>query len=427
MCEEGNIISDIPRLDHVPSYEEFLNDYLKANRPCILPAALVAHWPARRWADVGEQSSTAGFSDEPTGELSRAFDVLASKFGDYTTPVVLSGTGAADKEEEKAYGHEEREEMKLEEAVKLLRSGGASYVKDFHLVQQLEQRGAKREEVYTTPCIFADDWTNNIEIGEDDFRFCYAGVKGSGTSLHRDDTSYSWSTNIIGRKRWRFFPPQVISGLRRFPQVVTSQTASSVSQLDGAAALGQLGPVRDGKMGYEDWQWARKYCIEIEQEDGETIFVPSNWYHEVLNLEHCISLNHNWINSNNLLSVFHSLCGAIEATKEALVDVRDLLQSADQTNRTVSWKKAWYEQVIGVVEMDQGWAWPGFWRMIRRALEHPPAESHLRPPDAEVHAIVANCLNLFASREETSFLASQVIEDAAYCARFAGQTFAINN
>jgi len=27
---------------------------------------------------------------------------------------------------------------------------------------------------------------NNVERGADDFRFCYAGVQGSGTSLHRD-------------------------------------------------------------------------------------------------------------------------------------------------------------------------------------------------------------------------------------------------
>ena len=59
----------------------------------------------------------------------------------------------------------------------------------------------------------------------DDFRFCYAGCAGSSTPLHRDGTqrqcthtvytSYSWSTNIAGRKRWRLFAPSDAALLRR--------------------------------------------------------------------------------------------------------------------------------------------------------------------------------------------------------------------
>ena len=31
------------------------------------------------------------------------------------------------------------------------------------------------------------------------------------------------------------------------------------------------------------------------QEEGETIFVPSGWFHQVFNLEDTISINHNWV------------------------------------------------------------------------------------------------------------------------------------
>jgi hypothetical protein len=43
-----------------------------------------------------------------------------------------------------------------------------------------------------------------------DYRFTYMGPKGTFTPLHRDVYgSYSWSSNIIGRKRWWLIPPAI--------------------------------------------------------------------------------------------------------------------------------------------------------------------------------------------------------------------------
>lgn len=36
--------------------------------------------------------------------------------------------------------------------------------------------------------------------------------------------------------------------------------------------------------------------LVVQQNEGETIFVPSGWYHQVRNLEETVSINHNWIN-----------------------------------------------------------------------------------------------------------------------------------
>ena len=33
---------------------------------------------------------------------------------------------------------------------------------------------------------------------------------------------------------------------------------------------------------------------KVVQEAGETIFVPSGWYHQVTNLVDTVSINHNW-------------------------------------------------------------------------------------------------------------------------------------
>lgn len=45
---------------------------------------------------------------------------------------------------------------------------------------------------------------------------------------------------------------------------------------------------------------ARRHAIEVVQEAGETIFVPSNWFHTVENLHDTLSINHNWLNGSNV-------------------------------------------------------------------------------------------------------------------------------
>lgn len=45
---------------------------------------------------------------------------------------------------------------------------------------------------------------------------------------------------------------------------------------------------------------ARQSAIEIVQEADETIFVPSNWFHTVENLQDTLSINHNWLNGANI-------------------------------------------------------------------------------------------------------------------------------
>ena len=45
---------------------------------------------------------------------------------------------------------------------------------------------------------------------------------------------------------------------------------------------------------------ARRHLVALEQQAGEALFVPSGWRHDVLNLDDCLSINHNWINGHNV-------------------------------------------------------------------------------------------------------------------------------
>lgn len=234
----------------------------------------------------------------------------------------------------------------------------------------------------------------------DDFRFCYAGCAGSSTPLHRDGTqrqcthtvytSYSWSTNIAGRKRWRLFAPSDAALLRRtylattflltagFPDQRTSEVAPSYAEMERRRAAGTLGHYQDGYEGWPGWEDVRLRVYTVEQAPGQTLFVPSNWYHEVENLTDCISvrcartlltqLNHNWCNAVNLLSMYVAMEDESDDVAAALSDVRELLQAQN------AWEYEFTRITQQVVEQDAGWAWAGFWRMVLHNLQRPPCD-----------------------------------------------------
>lgn len=89
------------------------------------------------------------------------------------------------------------------------------------------------------------------------------------TPFHADVfRSYSWSANICGRKKWLLYPPGQEDFLRdthgNLPYDVTSAE------------------LRDGGL----FPHFEEACqpLEIIQEAGEIIFVPSGWHHQVYNL-----------------------------------------------------------------------------------------------------------------------------------------------
>ncbi len=153
------------------------------------------------------------------------------------------------------------------------------YLKDWHINSEFPAYQA-----YTTPSVFSDDWLNehwdNKSQGNEDYRFCYMGMEGTSTPLHHDVLrSYSWSINIVGVKKWILIPPSEEDKLKdRFGR----KMIDDVNKLDyDVKEYPNLGSVTR---------------VEVIQRAGETIFVPSGWFHQVINLDHTISINHNWFN-----------------------------------------------------------------------------------------------------------------------------------
>lgn len=254
---------DIPRLADIPSYAVFLESYLKPNIPVILGPALVKDWPALRlWTRAGADGSRA---------INWAY--LAEHYG--LCEVSVADCGASD-----AYGNMDCEPALFGSVVAKWQQGQgqALYAKDWHLPRTVEASdgsssppthtpdGSSRSEYmseqdsrafYSTPDIFRDDWMNAYYTAftPDDFRFVYCGAEGTFTPLHRDVyCSYSWSTNVCGRKRWWLYPPEDTKYLLMKERRISVHDVRCVDEVS-----------------FPDFGKAKP--LMLIQEEGETIFV----------------------------------------------------------------------------------------------------------------------------------------------------------
>jgi len=154
------------------------------------------------------------------------------------------------------------------------------------------------------------------------------------------------------------------------------------------------------------------------QEAGETVFVPSGWYHAVENLTACVSINHNWCNSVNLPSMYAAICRRIVDVERELEDVRELLSSNPENEE---WEVEWMDIVQDVLEKDAGWNWSTFWHMALHGLEgsvrahaslsgdastpdphsvFPFPSRNLQPPLISVLKNVSKCAESFRRRQQ---------------------------
>ena len=172
---------------------------------------------------------------------------------------------------------------------------GRYYLKDFlyRQVNHLENFAPKTPRTFRFRNWLSDDASIN-------YNFLYLGPKGSGTRLHADvANSISWSASIAGRKLWRFLPPH------QTPLLYDSTGRHTATDFRAVVLSEEKKP--------ELWvpcrcspkklrcfpNLALAKPIEVIQEPGEIILVPSGWYHTVLNLDDALSINANVLEASN--------------------------------------------------------------------------------------------------------------------------------
>jgi len=116
-------------------------------------------------------------------------------------------------------------------------------------------------------------------------RWMLYGGQRSGSAIHKDPLSTSaWNSSLFGRKRWILFPPEARKIHIMPPSVETLWPA----RIKGPSAWfeAMLPRIRS-----EEWRGPQP--IEILQKAGETVYVPNNWWHIVLNLDPACAVTQN--------------------------------------------------------------------------------------------------------------------------------------
>lgn len=275
-------------------YEDFFQGYLLTNRPCKINKFVTEFWECRtNWL---------------TGSKPNLF-YFREYCGDAEVPVADCREREYNSQKKKMYTLHKYLDY-LEEYISESHPSTKPnlYLKDWHLTRDYPNLA-----FYRVPKYFASDWLNEYFTSRsdlnDDYRFVYIGPKGSWTPLHADVfTSYSWSVNVVGRKRWLLFPPGEEMHLRdRFGNLAYDATAEDIFDKTNYPSCD-----RPGK------------CYDVIQEAGEAIFVPSGWHHQVWNLEDTISVNHNWVNGCNIMQIWQALSSSLLAVQKEVSDCTDM-------------------------------------------------------------------------------------------------------
>ncbi len=303
-------MDDIPTIEDV--YSEFV-PFLKRNEPVIVRI------PLEGWELCAESVLC------PENEELRRKEVPVDVEGKARTTMTLGEF--------------------LDLANKSSASGGVVYCKDWHIDQCAHLKGK-----YTVPICFRDDWLNwycqKVEA-EDDYSFCYVGTKGSKTGFHHDVcSSYSWSVNLCGVKRWRLW-------------------------------LRESHNVDDP-------------CIDLLQHPGDAIFVPSGCYHEVENLgtmslgnngdddpghSMVVSVNRNWLNGFSIRQVYRFLEREHKSVQAELIDLYKPPEPATQPTKGVfntppplMSSEEWHRHCDVILLANAAMNWKSFLRLLTARL-----------------------------------------------------------
>lgn len=226
----------------------------KPNRPCIL-TGVVARWPACvKWdraylelAFAGETVHAGGYEFEPR---------------DYFD-----------------YSEKNQDEQPL-------------YLFD----KEFARKAPGLLEDFSPPECFGEDLF--AVLGEEerpDYRWLIAGPTRSGSFFHKDPNATSaWNAVISGSKKWVLFPPGTAP-----PGVHASA--------DGADVATSVSLSEWFLNFYAEASEAEEPPLECIVRAGEAIFVPSGWWHLVMNLEDSIAVTQNFCSRGNLRKVERTL------------------------------------------------------------------------------------------------------------------------
>ena len=144
-----------------------------------------------------------------------------------------------------------------------------------------------------------------------DHRWLILGPARSGSSFHKDpNATCAWNSVITGHKYWVMFPPTSGSGnSTNTPGIPASQgpppgvtTDDEESEVTSPCSIGEW-----FLSGYYDEARQRDDFLHGVCGPGQMMYVPSGWWHLVVNLDECLALTGNFVPAVKLGLVFDFL------------------------------------------------------------------------------------------------------------------------
>eukprot|EP00977_Amphora_coffeiformis_P030379 scaffold46594_cov199-Amphora_coffeaeformis.AAC.1 len=155
---------------------------------------------------------------------------------------------------------------------------------------------------YSVPLYFRNDLFRYVsESRRAPYRWFLVGPERSGTTVHIDPLGTSaWNTLLVGKKQWVLFPPHV-------PKHVVKGKGLIAKHEDDEAIhyfTTILPRIKQRAREQNDPAYRNFACYEFTQHAGETVFVPTGWWHAVLNLQHTVGCTQNFCSPQNFDAVW---------------------------------------------------------------------------------------------------------------------------
>jgi histone arginine demethylase JMJD6 len=224
---------------HNPSLQDFLAAYERMQQPFLM-SGLMDHWKARNlWT----------------------LDFFAFKYGDTVVNV------------ERVNQPVEQRKIKLSKYINYIQTTDDQnpyYLRDW----QFHLQYPELLQDYETPVHF-ENWFQKLPNGSVP-RWIYIGSKNTGSNLHQDLLMTSaWNAVFCGKKCWLIYPPD------QEDYLYFGDVDAFHPDLERYPLFSKAKPL---------------VCL---QSPGEILFMPSGWWHQVVNEEACISITENFVNESN--------------------------------------------------------------------------------------------------------------------------------
>jgi histone arginine demethylase JMJD6 len=146
---------------------------------------------------------------------------------------------------------------------------------------------------YEVPSYFPYDLFSLVgERRRPPYRWFLIGPERSGTTIHIDPLGTSaWNTLLVGRKKWILFPPELSkSFVKGVEMIQKGEDDESINYFVDIYSRMKEKYLKVSNTANLPLEYQEVCAYEFIQEPGETVFVPSGWWHCVLNLTDTIAI-----------------------------------------------------------------------------------------------------------------------------------------